>query len=597
MQFTGSKLFTYLMKRFKFFLILIACCFGFQLNASHIVGGEIYYDSLGNNQYRVTIELYRDCQNSATPFDDPIQYTVFYANGTLFSTYSIFLPPTEILPVINDNPCIIPPDDICIERAIYIDTITLPFDVDGYYISYQRCCWANNIQNMVNPGDNGITLTTFVPGSSLVNVHNNCARFNEYPPLVLCANNTLTFDHSAFDQDGDSLVYTLCSPLLGGSISNTMPDPESPAPYSPISWEAGFSATVPLGPGSTVTIDPQTGMMSFTPNQLGNFAIGVCVQEYRDGVLINEKMRTFGYRVVSCNIIEPLTVDLIGPPNLIEDCGFAGFIVSRTDTTEDITVQVFLSGSALNGVDYAFIEDTLILPQGVFSDTIGFTPVYDGLTEGNEVVIFNIVIGNPCDNSFDTTSTTVTIIDYIPLTITSLDSINICSDLGETGQIWCNVSNGVPPYLYDWNPDNGYPINDTITILPGDLEPNLNIFTVTVSDQCSKNITSIPISVYNQCSLVVPNVLTINNDGINEYLIIQNLEDYDAVHLQIFNRWGNLIYENVDYQNDWSGKTEKNKEIEDGVYFYKVTPTSEKYVYDDQEKTEFTLHGFFHIIR
>ena len=68
---------------------------------------------------------------------------------------------------------------------------------------------------MVSPGDNGITLTTFVQGTGLVTLPNNAARFNDYPPLVLCANSTLNFDHAATDIDGDSLVYFLCPPLLG----------------------------------------------------------------------------------------------------------------------------------------------------------------------------------------------------------------------------------------------------------------------------------------------------------------------------------------------------------------------------------------------
>lgn len=580
----------------KSILILFLCFIGLSLKASHIVGGEIYYDSLGNNQYKITIELFRDCQNSATPFDNPLSYTVFYANGSLFSTFYIDLPTPQILPIVYDDPCVTPPNDICVERVIYIDTVTLPFSVDGYYISYQRCCWANNIQNIVSPGDNGITLTTFIPGSNLIDVHNNSARFNDYPPLVLCSNNTLTVDHSAFDLDGDSLVYSLCSPLLGGSTVDVMPDPEPPAPYFPVNWEVGFSSSIPLGPGSTVTIDPQLGIMSFTPNLLGTFAIGVCVQEYRDAILINTNMRTFGYRVVSCLVDIPLTIDLVGPPNLIEDCGFSGFIITRTDATDSLAIQVFLSGTALNGIDYQYLEDTLILVPGVLSDTIGFSPLYDGLTEGNETVYFNIVVPNPCDNTFDTTSTVVTIIDYLPMNITSEDSINVCAETGDTGVLWCNVANGVSPYTYYWSPDLGYPNNDTISINSTDLEPNLNLYRVEIIDQCNKTIESIPIEVYNQCPLVVPNVITLNNDNINEYLIINNLEDYDAVHLKIFNRWGNLIYENENYQNDWSG-TSKNNQVNEGVYFYTVTPKSEKYTYDDVQKTEFTLHGFFHVIK
>jgi gliding motility-associated-like protein len=585
------------MNKLTLLFILISCLVTTESKASHIVGGEVYYDSLGNNMFRVTFELFRDCQNSTTPFDDPLEYSIFLTDGTLYWTRSVFAPTTTILPIVYDDPCVTPPNDICIERAIYIDTITLPFNPQGYVISYQRCCWANNIQNILNPGDNGITVSTFVPGTSLVDIENQAARFNLYPPLVLCANNTLEFDHSATDPDGDSLVYLLCSPLSGGSIVDVMPNPEAPPPYFPVSWETGFSASVPLGPGSDVTIDSETGFMSFTPSAIGNYAISVCVQEYRDGIMINEKMRTFGYRVVTCDVEVPLTVEVVGPPELIEDCGFTGFIVSRSTADEELEVQISLGGTAENGLDYAFLPDSLILGVGVFTDTIGFTPLYDGITEGMESVIFNIVIENPCENTFDTTSTTVNIIDYIPMTISGIDSLNVCSGFGESAEIFCNVQNGVGPFSFVWTPNNGYPSNDTITVLPSHLEPNLNLFSVTVTDQCEKEISLQGIAIYDQCPLTVPNVITFNGDGVNDQLIIENLEDFDAVQLQIFNRWGNLIYTNENYQNNWAGEDLNGKAISEGVYFYVVTPDSGKYVYDDQQETQYSLHGFFHVIK
>ncbi|MFN5652158.1 MAG: gliding motility-associated C-terminal domain-containing protein, partial [Flavobacteriia bacterium] len=76
-----------------------------------------------------------------------------------------------------------------------------------------------------------------------------------------------------------------------------------------------------------------------------------------------------------------------------------------------------------------------------------------------------------------------------------------------------------------------------------------------------------------------------------------NWEDYDQVSIQIFNRWGNLIYDNDNYQNDWNGTDMSGKALEEGVYFYTVTPQSEKYQYDKQEKTRYTLHGFVHLVK
>ena len=48
----------------KTILTAILFLIGFQAGATHIVGGEVYYDSLGNDEYRVTFEIYRDCSGS-----------------------------------------------------------------------------------------------------------------------------------------------------------------------------------------------------------------------------------------------------------------------------------------------------------------------------------------------------------------------------------------------------------------------------------------------------------------------------------------------------------------------------------------------------
>jgi gliding motility-associated-like protein len=576
-----------------FLFALTTFMFSLSAKATHIVGGEIYYDSLGNNQYKITFEIYRDCGPGNSDFDNPLQYRIFYGNGALWSDFAVDISSRNILPVVYDDPCVTPPDDICIERAIYIDTVTLPFDVGGYFITYQRCCWANNIDNVTNPGDNGITLTTFVPGSALTDVHNQGARFINYPPLVLCNNNTLTFDHSAFDPDGDSLAYEIIAPFSGGSSLDANPL-ETPPPYTDIVWEPTYSALVPFGAGSSVTIDPVTGMMDFSPNLIGTYVAGVAVKEYRNGILINTKTRTFGYRVVACEVEIPVEVDVTGAANLIEDCGFSGFIVSRTDTTTTLDVQVLLSGTAINGTDYSYIPDTLTIPIGVFSDTIGISAFLDGLVEGVETVEFNIIIEHPCDGTFDTTSISIEITDYIDMVVTYLDSTNFCADQGETAQLWCNVENGVPPYLYDWGPGL-FPNNDTVTVLPNMVQPNLNQFNIGITDACGKTVDVSPINVYNQCPLVVPNVMTANGDGTNDALIITNWEDYDKVSLTIFNRWGNIVYENSDYKNDWMGIDKGGKQLTEGVYFYLVTPTSEKYEYDDVKDNLYTAHGFFQL--
>ena len=62
--------------------------------------------------------------------------------------------------------------------------------------------------------------------------------------------------------------------------------------------------------------------------------------------------------------------------------------------------------------------------------------------------------------------------------------------------------------------------------------------------------------------LNIPNVITPNGDGINDYLKFKNLEVYSRNTLSIYNRWGKKIYEQDNYKNDWNGGSHT-----DGTYF------------------------------
>jgi gliding motility-associated-like protein len=57
--------------------------------------------------------------------------------------------------------------------------------------------------------------------------------------------------------------------------------------------------------------------------------------------------------------------------------------------------------------------------------------------------------------------------------------------------------------------------------------------------------------------------MTPNNDGVNDILEIRYIDLYDIKKLTIYNRWGTIVYQSEDYQNDWDGGN-----VSDGVYFY-----------------------------
>jgi len=63
----------------------------------------------------------------------------------------------------------------------------------------------------------------------------------------------------------------------------------------------------------------------------------------------------------------------------------------------------------------------------------------------------------------------------------------------------------------------------------------------------------------------IPNVFTPNGDGVSDVFEV-SLEHFSAYNIQIFNRWGSLVFESNDVSAPWDG-TYKNNEVAAGVYF------------------------------
>lgn len=282
------------------FIVLITILFCNKAEATHIVGGELTYRCLGNNQYEITLIVFRDCYTGVPWFDDPASIGVFNINWQLQQNLLIPLDQSvnDTLPIILSNPCLVAPPDVCVHGTVYKDTVSLPPIPGGYHLVYQRCCRNQLIRNIIDPLDTGASFTAYISDQAL-SVCNNSAVFNSWPPVAICVNEPIDFDHSATDPDGDSLVYRLCIPLSGANDLDPMPQPPFAGPYAPVTWSAGYSLANVLG-GDPLSIDPNTGFLTGIPNTIGNFVVGICVDEYRNGVLISTMRRDFQYNVSDC---------------------------------------------------------------------------------------------------------------------------------------------------------------------------------------------------------------------------------------------------------------------------------------------------------
>ena len=86
-----------------------------------------------------------------------------------------------------------------------------------------------------------------------------------------------------------------------------------------------------------------------------------------------------------------------------------------------------------------------------------------------------------------------------------------------------------------------------------------------------------------ETNYIIPNVFTPNDDGVNDLFTLRGIpEEFNFV---ILNRWGNVVFEtNNPNQEFWDG-THKGEKCTDGVYFYKLV------------KDDFKKNGFIHLIR
>lgn len=389
--------------------------------ATHIVGGEINYTYLGNDKYQIRVTVYRDCYNGVPPFDNPAYLGVFNVFNNLLNVYDLaFTGKDTVQPYIN-SPCLIPPVNVCYERTTYVDTINLPAIPGGYQLVYQRCCRNMTITNIVNPDDQGITLYATIPDRIPVPVNSNPV-FKNWPPTFICQNYPFIFDYSATDADGDVIRYELCTPL-NGALTAAQPNPPESPPYVPVPWAAGFSTANMLGGPFPLVIDSVTGLMTAIPNTQGQFVVGVCANEYRNGKRISTTKRDFQINVVPC-------------PGLVK-----AFFTNPPSQCGDKKVQFINLSAGAIGYSWNFGETTTTTDTST-----AVSPNYTYTNTGTYTV--TLVAYSSTPNCNDTIKSTVSIYpEHISSFTAKIDTCNATVQFYDTA----NVSGGqVTSILWDF---------------------------------------------------------------------------------------------------------------------------------------------------
>lgn len=480
-------------------------------SATHIIGGDMTYRFVGNNQYEVTLTLRRDCQLGQVSFDPQASIGI-YGVGinqpfTLIDEVRISFMESDTVGNTIVSACGFEGSEVCVQRTSYRDTITLPFRQGGYIVAYQRCCRNGSLGNIINPLETGTTEWIHVTEDALL-TGNSSPTFKNWPEVYICANQPLIFDHSGSDIDGDSLVYKLCTPHEGADIVNNTPQPPFLPPFGLITWRDPYRLDDMMG-GTPLVIDPQTGILTANPNLVGQFLIGVCMEEYRNGVLISKVMRDFQYNVRVCST--PVVADF---DIAVDPCDSLSFKIANKSIDADVYEWNFNFPST--DPKYLFTVEN---------------PSFSYDTPGAYTIRLVAKSNNGACDSIVTRQILAFSGANIPDLNIIADEITLCA--GEKVSLLTNAN---PNNTYQWSPMQGLDLSDPTNPIFIGTESGLYSVTVTNLTFCSNSATiniivkpgTLPISIMgdtdicdNQVSLVAT-----GSSGIFEWSLT---EDFNII--------------------------------------------------------------------
>jgi gliding motility-associated-like protein len=203
----------------------------------------------------------------------------------------------------------------------------------------------------------------------------------------------------------------------------------------------------------------------------------------------------------SVDMVDVSVTTLSGDDFVIEGCSEAVFNFVRPDTSGTLYIPISMTGSAINGIDFPYITDSIYFNPGEDSVQISILPTIDTLTEPGDSITITIYTTTVCGDTIEQNAT-IYIYDYVYLDVDITNDTVMCP--GEYILLGADVTNGLPPYTYSWS--TGSVAN---TALVNVTQTDYYYFSAT--DDCDKTIED---SVW----VLVPSPLTVSATG-GEYCV------------------------------------------------------------------------------
>jgi gliding motility-associated-like protein len=148
-----------------------------------------------------------------------------------------------------------------------------------------------------------------------------------------------------------------------------------------------------------------------------------------------------------------------------------------------------------------------------------------------------------------------------PIIVDSIIVHPSCTQL-EDGKIFVSASGGTGEYSYLWSTDA---VEDSIV----NLQAGFYYLTVTDEHGC-ETVKAYKLNKPEEDCLTIWTSFSPDGDGVNDVWNIGNIDLYPDCKVEIFNRWGNKIFESKGYYEPWDG-TWNGKPLPEETYYYAIT--------------------------
>ena len=412
------------MARIRLFLILLFVVpLAYKSFCSHIVGGNIQYQYLGNNQYAVQVVYYGDCLGI------PLPDSVFLdaVTDTIVGTFGLAQDSNVVLEVVPPD-CLISQTTLCRTQGWYSGIITVPTSNLSTYLLLASCCRNNAIINSTT--DSSLFACSIPPGFNNQPLINSNPVFGQIPPILLCVNTPLNLSQIAIDPDGDSLAYEMYQPFKSYALD--------PLTFYGISWLPGYTTQQPIPSSVPLSLNPVTAVLSATPNAFGTFLLGIAVKEYRNGQLLSTTYRDIQITIAECQPPLPLSVEITA---------------SGLDCPGDVVTLLATGTGGIGNYQFNW-------PGPGNNQTSNFLNFIPTANESYVVTLTDVV----CGDTLVTTDTLQLVIPVItPINIATIPNRDvICA--GTPTTLSPSVTGGNGTLVYTWLP--GGQFSQDITVSP-----------------------------------------------------------------------------------------------------------------------------------